>query len=246
MRKKIFLLISLIGIILLIFGIVLSITKEDSKKIENNKVVLSIVEEKKIQYCIEKEDCLIQSEEIFKIISIDTDIDVIKEKVDKINQDTEKYYNESNSSTVDDNSCVEVAKYLNHSYRVISDIYVYSDDDIISFSVSRSTINYCSNEENILPFESYTYDLEKEKFLTNDDIIEREKIETKTVEDTVALAISQYNEAFDTNYEFIDVVMEGESGYKLFYDYSGSLLVNFYHTEANEYFTSIVINRIDY
>ncbi len=246
MKNKKYLIISIVGIILVVVGGVILFLPGSSninKKMKAKYASLTFEEDMNINFCVDSNNCPIPGAGVYKKIKYDTNVDEIKEKIDSINKDTEKYYEKSNNS--DAKECdAEMQQYIKKSYYVTSLFDIYSDEEIVSFTVTRSEIDYCNEEKNkVLPLVSYTYDLKEGKFLNNEDIMKRENISQDEINHAIQGSIFSYNDAMDTNLDYDDVAKTGEYAYKLMYDPLGNLAVSYYHPDLGLYYTATIIDK---
>lgn len=203
MKKKNIYLIVII-VILLIILISISVFKTISPTKSNNNSIkeadtdnfYNYETKNKVKVC-KKDKCKALKEVDYELLSIEYNIPELKKKVEKINNDTLKYYDETKNSKVEGTECEKVKDIYN--YRTIT-TSIFSNceiNDYISIAVTRKHKDLCTNKTIDDDIEVYIYDKSKEKILTIDEFKEKEQI----TEEVINNSITKYNEGNEYNFE---------------------------------------------
>lgn len=169
-------------------------------------------------------------------INFETEKEKLKNKIEEINADTDKYYNKSLNSNMDSDECKENADIYSHSESTTSLISTYNNDELINLFVYRIESNICTGETNKIRPESYIYDFEIDDFISQEDFMKKYNIS----EEMVKTAIISNNQALGENADMYLATeenhdSEGKLDYILAYDNMGTLQAWYYSKELDNY-----------
>lgn len=227
MKKRILILITLLFIILFLIVAVFISVAQDSD-------VYELHETDRLNLC-KSNNCQYLNTMIFADMEYNDDIAVIKETVDKINKDTNKYYKQVINSSFDDKACKKVENKFNYSKGVFSDYNSYTNEDYITFAVKRTLINVCTDEVTDLQVESYVYDRKTNKMLTQEEF----KSKFYFMDEKIKVAISMSNQSLDED-DQMDSLDSAINDAVLYYDTVGNLFVSYYNPIKQVYYTGTI------
>jgi len=228
MKKRTLIIITIVIVALITLGIIIFNSSNNSEPYE-------LKEKYRIENC-KNDVCPITSDMIFAEMKYKSNIAEIKEIVNKINDDTNKYYKQVINSNMDDKSCSLVRGLYKYSKSIVSDYNSYTNDDFITFAVKRTVIDVCTNKTQDLQVQSYIYDRKKREIITQDMFKERLKISFEQIQ--VSILGNNYilhkNSKMDIGGAINDSI--------LYYDTVGNLIVSYYDSKDQLYHT-VRINK---
>ncbi len=183
---------------------------------------------KKISNCIKGQTCSISVID-FRFIKTTNKSEVLRMKFDEINQKTLQLYNESINSNTNTSECSAVANIYKHRIVYQNLFHVYEDDEFISVAVDRIGIDFCAMKDNYLGIETYYYDIKKNKFITQEEILS--KFPITNIEKSIKKSIEQENSELDRQYTYDNV----NSNYSIYFDSDGVAFVSYKHNEDGQY-----------
>lgn len=234
--KKVSIFLFLLGIILLGAGCYFvvfrsnKINKEIVPKIEINSFG-------EVNPCLDTSNCQPFAIVEYPNISYSSGT-AIDSKIEKINQDTKKYYQTAIDSDVSDGSCVSVNTIYNHSRQTFSDLYEYHNDDYLAFAISRIDINLCANLKDSQQMESYVYSIKEEKLLTQEELKESLQISNEDLKEAITQTIDEYNSSAGTSVTIDEIDLNDTV---VFFNGSGEVVVSYPWVDNISYFTAIVL-----
>lgn len=235
MKSKNKIIIVTISIILIIIAIILVLVL--NKKTSNNDFFdYSESDRKSIENCKSEEDCDIWNIDNYDKLVLNKNYDVLKEKIDKINNDTEKYYQMVKKSNTNSESCSKVKNMYNHSKRVVSNYTNYENKKYLSISVGRIIYDLCENTMEPLQEEVYIYDKKDKKILTQDEFKSKENISDKEIYNAIKKMVKMIKDDVPEGIK----LQENYDDTILLYGTEGNISVSFYVKEANAYYTGTV------
>lgn len=226
-KKNIYLIV--IVIILLIILISISVYKSISPKKANNIKEADTYNfynydtKNKLKIC-KTDKCKVLKEVDYELLSIEYNIPELKKAIEKINNDTLKYYEDSKKSKVEGTECEKVKNLYN--YRIIT-TSIFSNcetNDYISIAITRKHSDLCTEKAVDDDIEVYIYDKSQEKILTTDEFKAKEQI----TEDVINNSISNYDEENEYNFE-----VTNETKYYLSID--GKVFMHLLDKNSNKY-----------
>lgn len=170
-KEKIILKLAIIGIACILGYFILHnvILKDMAKKNKTTKSSYQLEEIEQENICKENTDCLSIPSTLYKV-SADIDDNNLLEILEKINADNKNLYEKMKSSNLEKDECQDFREKYKHSISTTSLPRFYVDENYFSISVNRSEVNICTNgleKENI---ETYIYDFNEHKVLSNKEI----------------------------------------------------------------------------
>jgi len=223
MKKKILIIIAIISVCLIVLGIIVF-------NFSNNGEPYELKEKYRIQNC-KSDTCPIASDMIFAQMKYNTDISEIKEVVNKVNDDTNKFYKQVINSKMNDKRCNLARGLYKYSESVVSDYNSYTNDGYITFAVKRTVINVCTNETNDLQVKSYIYDRNKKKFISSDILMDQLNISFEQIQ--VSILGNNYILHKTSKMDFESAIKD----YVLYYDTVGNLIASYYDSKDKLYHT---------
>ena len=229
-----------VSIILLIFGLMLLITGVVSVIIQlQNKSNIYVPEE--TEYTLDLIDnvstcyteiCPTISSISLNKINYETDNAELRAGIDKINRESEEYYQMVVESDVSNPSCEMYREELVHDTIVNEYYLIYTKGRYDSVGISRYIYNVCDNIYKYQQVEVYIYDKKEDKVLSQEEFknalnLSDEEIRAKINEDLLSP-----NEGLDASVTIDDVDF---NDLVLFYDYNGDLYVSYKETKGNTY-----------
>lgn len=191
--------------------------------------------------CINEENCGTLTDGNYAKLVYESDFPEVKKAINKINDDTEKYYQESLSSTMDDPSCLAVKDIYKHSIQVFNDFSVKLKNDILGISVNRSKKNLCTQQRESMQVESYLFDTKSKKMLTQEEFKKKMHLDNKKIENAIKENIKTLNQYSDINYSLENVRHDNKNDIILYYNLSGELLVSYFQSEDQTYYSAVVL-----
>lgn len=189
-----------------------------------------IKEIKKVEMCKKAEGCLVDNPQYFHWLDFDSNIKEVNDAIDKINANTQKYYDQVEKSNVDKKECENVKDIYNHSVNVFSFIKRNSDEKYISACVLRDVKNLCTNEVTKVTPEIFIYDVKAKRMLTEKEFIDKENITQKQINDAIQGALDFYGDDIEAGASYKDA-----EDIHVFYGDVGKFSVAFYHPAIGEY-----------
>ncbi len=193
-------------------------------------------ERKSIENCKVEEECDIWNIDYYDKLVLDKKYDVLEEKISKINNDTEKYYEMVKKSDTKSDNCSKVKDMYNHSKRVVSNYTNYENSKYVSVSVKRIIYDLCEENLEAKQEETYIYDKNSKKIISQDEFKKKEKITDdevyEAIKKTVKIIKDDVPEGIKLEEKYDDLV--------LLYGTDGDIYVSFYVKEANAYYTGTV------
>lgn len=196
-------------------------------KLENNRVV---------QLCVSEDNCPIDYEIGFYDIDFDTRNKEIKEAINSINENTQKYYLLSANSTVNTLSCLDKQDIYKHSVRIESQYYLYENDDYISVSAIRNKVQVCSLERTKIEPEVYIYSKKDNKMISSVELMNKLNITKEMVYKIIDEDVAYINENLESSYDS----KKCYNDYYVFFGNYGEIFVAYLLDGTNTY----VITRL--
>lgn len=188
--------------------------------------------------CID-ESCQYKETDLYSNMLYDYDSEVLQNAIEKLNQNTSKYYQIAKDSVIDASCSASQPTVNQHSIRVVSKYNAYSDGRVITLNIKRTKINVCTNETESYQSENYVYDMKRDKLLTLDETKEILKL---TNED-IGLAIEKANKNFETMYNVSISTDYNPQDIKIYYNTAGDLYVSYYVAELKTYMSALLRDR---
>lgn len=232
MKKKIL----LITLIILILPFISIIYLKISSTKNTEETPITIVEpklelSKTLELCKDKNKCPIISENIYADLVLNINSKEVQQWINKINQETENYYQETISSNILDGTCPNTQNIFNYKVATKTHHINYSNDKYISISVQRIKYNLCNNTKEQLPTEILLYSREKNKKITQEELKEELNLTNDTIKEAIKANANDLNTPITENFNY--------ENYKLYYDITGCLLAEY--QLDNDYYSAIVI-----
>lgn len=197
-------------------------------------------ERKSIENC-KAEGCDIWNTDNYDKLVLDKKYDVLKEKIDKINNDTEKYYQMVKKSNTNSDSCSKVKDMYNHRKRVVSHYTNYENKKYLSISVGRIIYDLCEDTIEPKQEETYIYDKKSKKILSQEEFKAKENISDKEIYNAIKKMVKIIKDDVPEGIK----LQEKYDDTMLLYGTEGDICVSFYVKEANAYYTGTVRENKD-
>lgn len=234
-KKKIVFAIA-ISILIVIAIVVALLFNLNKKSTDTSFFDYPETERKSIENCKSEENCDIWNIDYYDKLVLEKKYDVLEEKIDKINKDTEEYYNMVKKSDVNSSKCSNVKDMYNYSKRVVSNYANYENKKYLSVSVGRILYDLCEGTMEPKQIEVYIYDKNDKKIISQDEFKTKEKISDDdiyaAIKKTIKIIKNDIPEGIKLEDKYDDTV--------LFLDNEGNISVSFYVKVANAYYTATV------
>lgn len=185
-KKKRYIIISIISIsiVILLAVILINVIDYDPENI--------VLDGRKFINC-KTEQCPTIYSDSYDRIKLKYDIKELQEKIDKINKETDEFYEKVRKSTISGDECKSFNgnEQLNVKYRVNNEFSIYSNEKYISISVWRRENEICNNKFINHNVENYIYDKEKERLITQDEFKKDNGIDKLSIRKAVSRGIGK-------------------------------------------------------
>ena len=114
--------------------------------------------------------------------------------------------------------------------------YLYETSNLISIAYELDGINLCTNQSIETLYHSYVYDIKKDEFLTNDDLLVLYNINSNDVKEAITENISSWNTILSTNNSYNDI----NDKYTLYISSDGSLNAFYTNNTTNKTYTTLI------
>ena len=245
MKKRKFLIFILIILISLTSIFIFFLLSQNTKK-EDNKDLTPLTENKLfnqqpliIDHCKNKDDEKCNySNNTLRYIHLNQSYQKLDTIIDTINKTIKEKYEQSINSTseLEADECKEAKDIYKYRNLYSMTETLYQSKDLIGIFYDISGIDVCTAKALPTNFDSYVYDIKKDSFLTNKEILKLYHLTTKTVNKTIQNAIKDWNKILKANYSEKDF----DKRYKLFITNSGNLNVVYLNTTDNVTYSSLV------
>lgn len=237
MKKRIILFILLVfSVVMVVTGLYMNGNIGKDKTLSLPKDAYELTDVKTIKLCIAPEGCLYTGEDMYATITYDFNNEDIQNTLKKINQETDELYQKAISSDMTAPECQAYSSMYEHRYRSNMLYYSYTGDDFISFFIQRMNQDMCVENSEEYKYEFYYYDMNKHKFLTEQEVMEKENVSEEDINDAISTSINGLSEITQKTYDLSNAT----SDYHLYYSNEGDLTVSYYLSEQNAVFTAIV------
>lgn len=223
MKKKFAIIIVFIGIVSLGIGVYLVL--KSYKNEVSDKIIFELIDKKYVENCL-NDNCNVPND-LYAHLSYNSNIDVIDSSLKSMNGNTDYYYEYVTTSNFD--GCED--KKLNYAYRksISNEYYNFVSDDYITFAIERVEKDFCSNKTAIMPVESYIYDKNDERMLSQDEFQNKLGYKSKELDEIITNYLEKNNK---------EIVQDSYYGKALYYKSDGKLYLSF---SINEEFMSILV-----
>ena len=235
MKKKIFLVILIILILIMAILIYIRVTYNKNNSTKNNIVELSSI--KTVSFCNDRNNCNVV-EDTFGDLKINFDYQEIQQWITKVNQETNQRYQETITSNTDnDETCNNVKDIYNYKFSNKTYYDIYVGDKYISVSLVRIRKNLCTDEIEQIPRKTLIYNIKKQKCITRDELKSELNLTDDMIKEAINNNINNINDLSDFNFP----IEEDYSNYFLYFNNDGSLLVEYYQTSDQSYYSAVVL-----
>lgn len=238
-RKKIVIVTLLVAFGLIAIGTGLDLEDEKTKEKTQTRYALKSLDQ--IAFCIDKENCpLLGGNSVYAYMSYETENEELKDVFSSINEETKNYYELSKNSTLEDTACQEAKKYFQHSIKVDTQYYQYTDDNFVSVATKRNIVNLCTREVTSLQATAYFYDKGEKKIVTQQAFLRKIGINEEQINQKIEENIQEENEINLTNYTLENTYQNGKQDIILFYESNGDLYASYKQYEDNTYHLALI------
>ncbi|MBQ8681751.1 MAG: hypothetical protein IJ509_02445 [Bacilli bacterium] len=241
MKRKI--LISILCL-LVILVIALTATKfifnsPDDTSDNNPTIEPTVSPDKTIELCVDKDNCPIMAN-TFSYVAYDYENQEMQQWIENINAETEQYYQEVLNSNTSDDSCSNIREIYNHSISVRTNHTIYTNDKYISFAFERIKQNLCTNISESLPIKTFIYDKEKEKEITQEELMKEFNITDADIDESIKENIKEANKITNGNLTIEDIYINNKINYILYFNGEGAIIVAYYHPAEKAYYYATI------
>lgn len=184
----------------------------------------------------ENDDRCKYSNNTLRYLDVDVSYPKIKEVEKEINEIVSKKYNEILQSNLERIECMGVKDVYNYSSIYMMAEYLYETNNLISIAYELSGIDVCTEQPLERIFHSYVYDINRDNFLTKDELLELYNVNSSDVEEAITDNISSWNNFLSTNYSYYDI----SNDYDLYISSDGSLNVFYTNSVTNDHYTTLI------
>lgn len=197
---------------------------------------------KKVKNCTGYGVCSLDDPAEFRMITLNFDNEVVQKEIQKINDNTLKFYKRQKKSNLDGGLCTEEArKTYYHSLEIYSITDKIVNDDYIACSVIRLVRDVCSGKAEKNEPDVMIYDYKKKKLLSQEEFKAQENITDEMIYQAIQATIDYLNKGSNgMQYEFKDVDMDS---LKLYYGRDGQAHVIFFHNVFGSYNTGLIVKK---
>ncbi len=232
MKSKILIiLIVVLSLGLIAGGIYLSTSSTPKNLTPPTKESYGLNELGRVTTCY-NEDCTNQVTDIYAKIEYEYKSEKLQKVIKKINEDTEKNYQEAINSDTSDSSCSSISGYAKNSIRYSNEYHVYTTDEIISIAVKRDKQNICTFTGTSYPLESYFYDIKNDKFLETKEILKLLGYTEDNLKYTITTGLAALAQEMNITINYLDEYKDTA----LYYTTAGDLYVSFYVNELGYHY----------
>lgn len=226
-KKIITILIIIIGISLIGIGIYLGKNKIKPTTTQN-KLTYKLIPLSEIKICKEETNCSIEQNGYYKL-EYNTNIKAIDDIVEKINEETNKYLENTKKSNTQKDTCLDTTNSYNYRTMTFTDYHIYSSKKLINITVHRKTNDLCTNKTEKSMVKTYYYDRTTNKLLSQQEVKEKEQIKLQEVEEKIKEDIE-----YKSNIAALPVEDQKDYQELFFYNEAGEL--NVYYKYNDIYF----------
>lgn len=235
-KRKLAVIIIIVGLILMILGIILGTTKKTATPKENIKYDNFDVDENlTIDMCIAKENCDINPEAKYHLVTLKNAPKNFKTIIEQINKTTKNNYNNALSSTLEDPACALVKDKYKHSLIYYVDYNLFENSEFIIIDTKREETNLCTKESKIQAPEVYVFQKEKQKIITQSEFRKELDVTDIEIENAIKENIQILNELDNTSYTYENTFQEGKQNLTFYYTIDGTLYTYYFQNEDQKY-----------
>lgn len=236
MKKKITSIVLFCMGLLMIGGGIFYIVYNTNQKNPLPKNSYKLTDGKSIEVCINPDGCLNMGTDTYANITYNIDNEDIQDTLEKVNKETEELYQKAINSDMSDPECQAYTSWYEHRYRSNMLYYSYTGDDFVSFFIQRMNQDLCVEGSEEYEYEFYYYDINKNKFLTEQEVMEKVNISDEDVKDAIRESVKGLSEITGVDYDINNII----SDYHLYYDSDGNLIASYYAPEDRAIYTALV------
>ena len=236
MKKKITSIVLFCMGLLMIGGGIFYIVYNTNQKNPLPKNSDKLTDGKSIEVCINPDGCLNMGTDTYANITYNIDNEDIQDTLEKVNKETEELYQKAINSDMSDPECQAYTSWYEHRYRSNMLYYSYTGDDFVSFFIQRMNQDLCVEGSEEYEYEFYYYDINKNKFLTEQEVMEKVNISDEDVKDAIRESVKGLSEITGVDYDINNII----SDYHLYYDSDGNLIASYYAPEDRAIYTALV------
>lgn len=236
MKKKITSIVLFCIGLLMIGGGIFYIVYNINQKNPLPKNSYKLTDGKSIEVCINPDGCLNMGTDTYANITYNIDNKDIQDTLEKVNKETEELYQKAINSDMSDPECQAYTSWYEHRYRSNMLYYSYTGDDFVSFFIQRMNQDLCVEGSEEYEYEFYYYDINKNKFLTEQEVMEKVNISDEDVKDAIRESVKGLSEITGVDYDINNII----SDYHLYYDSDGNLIASYYAPEDRAIYTALV------
>lgn len=236
MKKKITSIVLFCIGLLMIGGGIFYIVYNTNQKNPLPKNSYKLTDGKSIEVCINPDGCLNMGTDAYANITYNIDNKDIQDTLEKVNKETEELYQKAINSDMSAPECQAYTAWYEHRYRSNMLYYSYTGDDFVSFFIQRMKQDLCVEGSEEYEYEFYYYDINKHKFLTEQEVMEKVNISDEDVKDAIRESVKGLSEITGVDYDINNII----SDYHLYYDSDGNLIASYYAPEDRAIYTALV------
>lgn len=234
-RKKI--VIGMIMIIILIVlgsaSYVLSNMIFKDNKIEKKKEQVTVKVDRKLDLC-KVEGCLNYSTLQFQKITTNIEDKNVDKIIKQANQKIDAYYNEVTSDQMTRPECANAINTYQYGISIQSGIQAKIHNRVLNVAVAAEKYDYCANKPLGQEVETYLYDLESKKEISNQEYLKINGYTETQVQNMMETLIRDIYSNEDV--ENIITGAKKENKYVIYYDSSNQLVIQYYIPSANAWY----------
>ena len=226
----------LVAIISIIIGIVIYFINPTPK----DKKEANIQSERIVDYCVVPNECPHPVPSTFADVTYETKNKEFNDWLEKVNKETDAYYEETKKSNTNDSACSEVKNVYKHSIRNVVNYSLYTGEKYVSVSVHRFSQNLCTGDITPIATETFIYDQENDKKTTKEELLENLNLTEKDIEKAIQNNIDYTNKTSSKKNTIEDTYKDGKLNYNIYYNSMGELIVEYYQKSDETYYSAVL------
>lgn len=222
----------IIIIITTLFFIAVGITSYSLyyKKKTKDDLPTKLEENIEYKYKLCNDTCAFSKNNYYRTIKVETNIDEIKNIVDKINSESKKQHKQVLSSKISpEKECLGKKNIYNYSYLSTSSFHNYVGSDYIVVGVQRTNYKICDGKYETGELELNIYDIKNKKIITQDEFMKQKNVTKEDMDKRI-------NEFIGDTYNDIKIPIDIDyDSKKLLINTDGKLSISFKTKKYSNY-----------
>ena len=207
-----------------------STTTESNNSSQKNQDTFKI-EKIPLDPCKQKnnDQCSKYKNDTLRHLTLNKSYPKLNDEIQKINSLVDEKYNDAIQSNLNSSECLNVKNIFNYRNIYIMSEIIYESDHLIGISYEIYGTDICTKKALSPSFNSYVYNIDEDKFLTQQEVLDLYKITDEDISKAIQENISYWNQLSSTNYTQEDF----DTNYKLSISYDGNLEITYLNKVTN-------------